>query len=143
MDQSSGSSVQTEIFPPENIRLHTKYTKRSLFNILLKREISAQRSLFAVSITNEITLSSQLRNAIYKIKENTFTNIDENNLILWKVNIPINKENMSKLDEAFCSSREVNIRRDFGGEELFSADEIPEDYRNQQPPEDPEQYMNR
>ena len=102
---------------------------------LVLGEIPAQRTLFAVSITNEITLCSQLRNAIYKIKENTFTNVDENNLILWKVNIPINEENMSKLDEASRSSREVNIGRDFGGEELFPADEIPEDYRNQQQPE--------
>jgi len=101
---------------------------------LVLGEIPAQRNLFAVSITNEITLGSQLRSAIYKIKENTFTNVDENNLILWKVNIPINKENMSKLDEASRSSREVNIGRDFGGEKLFPADEIPGDYRNQQPP---------
>jgi hypothetical protein len=39
MNQSSGSLVQTEIeeiFPPENIRLYTKYTERSLFDILLK-----------------------------------------------------------------------------------------------------------
>src|SRR5215831_52738 len=30
MNQSSGSSVQTETFPPKNISLYTKYTKRSL-----------------------------------------------------------------------------------------------------------------
>ncbi|CAG8627026.1 643_t:CDS:1 [Funneliformis mosseae] len=98
---------------------------------LVLGEIPAQRNLFAVSITNEITLSSQLRSAIYKIKKNTFTNVDENNLILWKVNIPINIENMSKLDEVSRSSHEVNIGRDFRGEELFPADKIPEDYRNQ------------
>jgi hypothetical protein len=32
MNQSDGSSIQTEIFPPKNI----KYTERSLFDILLK-----------------------------------------------------------------------------------------------------------
>ncbi|CAB4410650.1 unnamed protein product [Rhizophagus irregularis] len=94
---------------------------------LVLGEIPAQRNLFAVSITNEITLGLQLRSAIYKIKENAFTNIDENNLILWKVNISINKENMNKLDEASRSFCKVDIRRDFGGEELFPTDKIPED----------------
>ncbi|PKY38074.1 hypothetical protein RhiirA4_536974 [Rhizophagus irregularis] len=94
---------------------------------LVLGEIPAQRNLFAVSITNEITLGLQLRSAIYKIKKNVFTNIDENNLILWKVNISINKENMNKLDEASRSFCKVDIRRDFGGEELFPTDKIPED----------------
>jgi hypothetical protein len=94
---------------------------------LILGEIPIQKNLFAVSITDKITLGLQLRSAIYKIKKNAFTNIDENNLILWKVNISINKENMSKLDEASCSFCKVNIRRDFGGEELFPVDKIPED----------------
>jgi len=37
--RSNGLSVQTEIeeiFPPENTRSYTKYTKRSLFDVLLR-----------------------------------------------------------------------------------------------------------
>lgn len=67
------------------------------------------------------------------MKENAFANVEENNFILWKVNIPINKENISKLDKASHSSCGVNIRKDFRGEELFLTDKIPENYRNQQP----------
>ena len=94
---------------------------------LVLGEIPAKRNLFSISISDEITFGSQLRNAIYKIKENTFTNIDENQLILWKVNIPINDENMRIiLDKASHESHKVNI--DFKGVELYPADAIPNNF---------------
>jgi hypothetical protein len=101
---------------------------------LVLGEIPAKRNLFTVPITNKITLGSELRSAIYKIKGKAFTNVDQNQLVLWKVEIPINDKNMSILDEASRSPHKVNIGKDFKGDELFPADEIPKDYLKQQPP---------
>lgn len=105
---------------------------------LVLGEIPARRNLFTVSITDDITIGSKLRSEIYEKKKQAFTNIDENKLILWKVNVPINnEEDMSMLDEVsqkFLASCKINIERDFKGEELFPTDSIPDFYREQQPP---------
>ncbi|CAG8607062.1 14533_t:CDS:2, partial [Funneliformis mosseae] len=66
-----------------------------------------------------------LRNAIYDKKKNTFSNksIDENDLILWKVDIPFDGENDKlKMLDTFDT---INIERDLEGNEM-----LPEKLRN-------------
>ncbi|CAG8531902.1 4462_t:CDS:2 [Funneliformis caledonium] len=72
-----------------------------------------------------------LRNAIYDKKKNTFSNksIDENDLILWKVDIPFDGENdkLKMLDDTFDT---INIERDLEGKEMLPVDEISKYLKN-------------
>ncbi|RIA79843.1 hypothetical protein C1645_839802 [Glomus cerebriforme] len=69
-----------------------------------------------------------LRNAIY---DKTFSSksIDENDLILWKVNIPFDGENdkLTMLDERFDT---INIEQDLEGKEMLPGDEISKYLKN-------------
>ena len=64
-----------------------------------------------------------LRNDIYDKKKNTFSSIDRNELILWKVDIPFDCENdkLKMLDDAFGT---INIEQDLKGEEMLPGDKI-------------------
>jgi hypothetical protein len=76
-----------------------------------------------------------LRNAIYNKKKNTFSSksIDENDLILWKVDIPFNVENnkLTMLDER---SDKINIERDLEGKEMLPGDSISKYLNFDKPP---------
>jgi hypothetical protein len=72
-----------------------------------------------------------LRNAIYDKKKYTFSSksIDENGLILWKVDIPFDGENdkLRMLDETFDT---INIKRDLKGKEMLPGNEISKYLKN-------------
>ncbi|GES91231.1 crinkler (CRN) family protein [Rhizophagus clarus] len=76
-----------------------------------------------------------LRNAIYAKKKNAFSSksIDENDLILWKVDIPFDVENdkLTMLDERFDT---INIERDLEGKEMLPGDEISKYLNFDKPP---------
>jgi hypothetical protein len=73
----------------------------------------------------------KLRNAIYDKKKYTFSSksIDENGLILWKVDIPFDGENdkLKMLDETFDT---INIKRDLKGKQMLPGNEISKYLKN-------------
>ncbi len=73
-----------------------------------------------------------LRNTIYDEKKNTFSSIDRNGLILWKVDIPFDCENdkLKMLDNAFDT---INIKKDLAGEEMLPGNEISKYLKNLPP----------
>ena len=73
-----------------------------------------------------------LRNTIYEMKKNTFSSIDRNDLILWKVDIPFDCENdkLKMLDNEFGT---INIKKDLEGEEMLPEDEISKHLKNLPP----------
>ncbi|CAB4436577.1 unnamed protein product [Rhizophagus irregularis] len=72
-----------------------------------------------------------LRHAIYDKKKNTFSSksIDENDLILWKIDIPFDDENdkLTMLDETFDT---INIEQDLEGKEMLPGNEISKYLKN-------------
>ncbi|CAG8635862.1 10024_t:CDS:2 [Funneliformis caledonium] len=83
MNQSNGSSVQTEISPHENIR---SYTKRHT-DIMLGCFVVGEDKAFIIE-ADRIKTISQLRDTIKAYKENVFKTFDANQITLWKVDIP-------------------------------------------------------
>ncbi|RHZ84084.1 hypothetical protein Glove_85g77 [Diversispora epigaea] len=99
---------------------------------LVLGEIPAIKSLFVVDITKNISTVSHLQSTIKKLKKPDLDNFAFNKLILWKVNIPVdNEEKLKILDN---TSRKIDIKQDLEGVELLPSDEIPIDFREQQPP---------
>src|SRR5207248_6906769 len=62
----------------------------------------------------------------------TFSSIDRNGLILWKVDIPFDCENdkLKMLDNAFGT---INIKEDLKGEKMLPGDEISKYLKNLPP----------
>ncbi|CAI2188342.1 16004_t:CDS:2 [Funneliformis geosporum] len=121
------SSVQTEIeeiFPPENTRLYTKYTKRSLFDILLK----GNEIVSAFEVTCQAGTSvSNLRDIIYEKNKNYFKEIhvDANKLYLWKVDIPYNNPKLKTLESRSRDINEENTTiQELGGTKLTPFENI-------------------
>ncbi|GES73587.1 heat shock protein Hsp70 family protein [Rhizophagus clarus] len=101
---------------------------------LVLGEVPAKRKLdFVKSDFSERVMV--LRNAIYAKKKNAFSSksIDENDLILWKVDIPFDIENdkLTMLDERFDT---INIERDLEGKEMLPVDEISKYLNFEKPP---------
>jgi hypothetical protein len=70
---------------------------------------------------------SELKEAIWDKKKNTFSNIDANDLILWKVNIPVSdKEKFKQLDES-------TIEDVLGGTKIDDATDEIKDVYNKTP----------
>jgi len=89
---------------------------------LVLGEVPAKRKVDFVKFDFSKTVMI-LRNAIYDEKKNTFSSIDRNELILWKVDIPFDCENdkLKMLDDAFGT---INIEQDLKGEEMLPGDKI-------------------
>src|SRR5688572_12470016 len=100
---------------------------------LILGETPAKKKVELLDIT-KYSLVGDIRKAIYQNRVNTtFASINENNISLWKVAIPINdNEKLKILDD---NSRTLDIEQDLEGEELYPADGIPKDFSKQQPPE--------
>ncbi|GES82616.1 hypothetical protein GLOIN_2v989371 [Rhizophagus clarus] len=101
---------------------------------LVLGEVSAKRKLDFVKL-DFLERVMLLRNAIYDKKKYTFSSksIDENDLILWKVDIPFDVENdkLTMLDERFDT---INIERDLEGKEMLPGDEISKYLNFDKPP---------
>src|SRR4051794_13881947 len=95
---------------------------------LVLGEVPAKRRLDYVEFDSSKRVMI-LRNTIYDEKKNTFSSIDRNGLILWKVDIPFDCENdkLKKLDNAFGT---INIKKDLNGEEMLPGDEISKYLKN-------------
>ena len=89
---------------------------------LVLGEVPAKRRLDYVEFDSSKRVMI-LRNTIYDEKKNTFSSIDRNGLILWKVDIPFDCENdkLKMLDNAFGT---INIEQDLKGEEMLPGDKI-------------------
>src|ERR1051325_9036019 len=87
-------------------------------------EVPVKRKLDFIEF-NSSELIMQLRHAIYDKKKNTFSkqNIDESDLMLWKVDIPFGNEN-DKLKMLDDTPRTINVERDLEGKEMLSGDPI-------------------
>jgi hypothetical protein len=91
---------------------------------LVLGEVPVKRTLDFVEFDfSELIIA--IRHAIYNKKKNTFTNegIDENNLILWKVDIPFDNEN-DKLKKLNDTPYTINIEQDLDGKEMFPGEKI-------------------
>ena len=66
------------------------------------------------------------------MRRRTFSSIDRNELILWKVDIPFDCENdkLKMLDNAFGT---INIKEDLKGEKMLPGDEISNYLKNLPP----------
>ncbi|RIA94451.1 hypothetical protein C1645_817939 [Glomus cerebriforme] len=100
---------------------------------LILGETPVKKKVELLDIT-KYSLVGDIRKAIYQNRVNTtFASINENNISLWKVAIPIDdNENKLKILDDNCI---LDIEQDLEGKELYPADGIPEDFRKQQPPE--------
>jgi hypothetical protein len=96
-------------------------------------EAPAIENHFVVDITDKIRTISHLQQAIKDVKQSRLGSFDPNELKLWKVYIPIS-ENENKLNILNKQPQEVDIKRDLGGQKLIPSSDIPEDFRQQQPP---------
>ncbi|CAB5104331.1 unnamed protein product [Rhizophagus irregularis] len=125
------SQVQTKF--EENslpVRSNVVPIRYTMAYYLILGEVPAKRKLDFVKFDFSERVMI-LRNAIYDKKKNTFTNknIDENDLILWKVDIPFDGENdkLTMLDEKFDT---INIEQDLEGKEMLPGDEISKHLKN-------------
>ncbi|PKK42640.1 hypothetical protein RhiirC2_569616, partial [Rhizophagus irregularis] len=98
---------------------------------LVLGEVPAKRKLDYVEFDSSKRVMI-LRNTIYDEKKNTFSSIDRNDLILWKVDIPFDCENdkLKMLDNVLGT---INIKKDLKGEEMLPGDEISKYLRNLPP----------
>lgn len=87
-------------------------------------EVPVKRKLDFVEFESS-ELVMNLRHVIYDKKKNTFfkQNIDESDLVLWKVDISFGNENdnLKMLDDTSCI---INVKQDLEGKEMFSGDPI-------------------
>ncbi|CAB4419606.1 unnamed protein product [Rhizophagus irregularis] len=123
------SSVQTEIFPPENIKnilLYPKYTKRNTTIMIYCFVVGTYLSnAFEIECLTEMSIS-KLRHVIYKMNKKSFNNFDSNKLILWKVDIPgdTNDVKMKTLQNRSRIDKERSIIKELGGIELTPFDDV-------------------
>ncbi|CAB4492042.1 unnamed protein product [Rhizophagus irregularis] len=128
MNQSNGSSVQTEIFSPENIRSYTKYTERYFTGIMIFCFVVGTDlgSVFRVDGQIKTTIA-ELKDMIYKKNKIDFQNFDANKLNLWLVDILYDVENV-KLRTLQSRSRDMEkeniIIQELGGKKLSPVDDI-------------------
>ncbi|CAI2193415.1 8083_t:CDS:2 [Funneliformis geosporum] len=131
---SNYSSLSRVLSP---FRVQTKFEENSLparSNVVSIRytmayyfvlgEVPVKRTLDFVEFDSS-ELVMKLRHAIYDKKKNTFSkhNVDESNLILWKVDIPFDKDNV-KLQMLDDTTRTINVEQELEGKEMFSRDPI-------------------
>ncbi|CAG8454990.1 14688_t:CDS:2 [Funneliformis caledonium] len=119
MNHSSGSSVQIEIFPPENMKNKRFYTKEAkLLNLTLLVIYHRNHGIFCFVVGDDLERSfevtgddkmtiSKLREIIYEKNKNDYKSINARNLDLWKVDIPGDTANV-KLKTLQSRSRDVD-----------------------------------
>jgi hypothetical protein len=107
------------------------YTMAMVAYYLVLGEVPAKRKLDYVEFDSSKRIM-MLRNTIYDEKKNTFSSIDRNNLILWKVDIPFDCENdkLKMLDNTFGT---INIKKDLDGKEMLPGEEISKYLKNSPP----------